>query len=71
MELMIWKVLTIASKKLCYYCQCYYFLDKWFKFQSSVCNRSNDVLMMSFGVNNAAILNIYAVDCCCIIFGVV
>ena len=26
--------------------------------------------MMSFGINNTAILNIYDIDCRCIIFGV-
>ena len=44
------------------------FLDKWFRFQSSV--RFNNVLMMSFGVNNTANLKIHGVDYCCIIFGI-
>ena len=45
----------------------YYFLNKESKFQSSACNACHDVAMMSFVVNNVAILNIHGIDYGCII----
>ena len=44
-----------------------YFLNKRFNFQQNVCNRSNDLLMMSMNLSNIAILNIKRPDCRCII----
>ena len=60
---------TSTSKEcdICHYC---YFLDKDFKFQSNVCNRCHDLLMMSMNLNDIAILNIKTSDCCCIISGI-
>ena len=43
------------------------FLDKGFKFQSSVCNCCYGVLMMSMNLNDIAILNTHDGDYCCII----
>ena len=55
-----------ASKKcnICYYC---YFSNKVFKFQLNVCNRCQDLLIMSMNLNDIAILNIKGSDYCCII----
>ena len=39
-------------------CNYRYFLDKSFKFQSYVCNRCHDLLMMSMNLSDIAILNI-------------
>ena len=61
---------TSVSKK-CNICNYRYFLDKWFRFQSSVCNGCHNILMMSVDIKNFAILNIDEVDYCCIIFNIV
>ena len=55
-----------------YYLSLLTFLDKESKFQSSVCIRCHDVLiiMMSMNLNDITILNIYGVDYCCIINGI-
>ena len=57
---------TSKSKEfdICYY---WYFLDKWFKFQTYVCNRYHDLLMMSMKLNNIYIFNIKNTDYRCII----
>ena len=47
----------------------WYFLDKGFKFQSNLCNRCRDLVMMSMNLSNIAILNIKGADYCCIISG--
>ena len=60
---------TIESKKFVL-CQYRYFLNKGFRFQSSVCIDCYDVLMMSIYINNIAILNIHGVNYCCIISGI-
>ena len=56
---------TSASKE-CDICHCF-FLNYSFKFQSNVCNRCHDLLMMSVNLSDIAILNIKYSDCCCII----
>ena len=38
------------------------FLDKGFRFQTTVCNSCHKVSMMSIGINNIGILDIYSVD---------
>ena len=52
---------TSASKEcdICHYHN--------FKFQSNVCNRCHDLLMMSIYLSTIAILNIKSSDYCCII----
>ena len=45
----------------------FYFLDKEFKFQTYVCNRCHDFLMISTNLSNIAILNINSADYNCII----
>ena len=40
------------------------FLNKGFKFQSSVYNDGSDVLMMSFGIKIIVVLNIDGIDYC-------
>ena len=52
---------------ICHYC---YFLNKGFKFQPNVCNRSHDLLMMSMSLSDIAILSIKSADYCCIISGI-
>ena len=52
---------------ICHYC---YFLNKGFKFQPNVCNRSHDLLMMSMSLSDIAILSIKSADYCCIIIGI-
>ena len=48
-------------------CHCWYLLDKKYTFQPSVCNGCHDILMMSFGISNVAILDINDVGYHCII----
>ena len=57
---------TSASKEcdICYY---WYFLNYSFKFQLNVCNRCDDLLMMSMNLSDIAILNIKGSDYRCII----
>ena len=43
------------------------FLNKGFKFQTNVCNRCHDLLMMSVNLSNITILKIKNSDYCCII----
>ena len=42
----------------CDICHYLYFLNNSFKFQPNVCNKYNDLLMMSININYIAILNI-------------
>ena len=65
---------TSASNE-CISCHYWYFPEKAFKFQSSVCNSCHDVLMvcidiMCIAINSITILNIHGVDYYCIIFGI-
>ena len=43
---------TIKWKK-CDICHYWYFLNKGFKFQSYICNRCHDILMMSMNLDSA------------------
>ena len=70
------KANTSKDYVICHY---WYFLDKEFKFKSSVCNGCYGVLTISVGVDNIEnnilnilinISNINGVDCRCIICGV-
>ena len=45
----------------------WYFLNYSLKFQTNVCNRCHDLLMMSISLSNIAILNITSSEYCCII----
>ena len=56
--------------KECIICHYWYFLDKWFNFQSFVCTGCHDVLMMSIGIKSIVILNIHGVNYRCIIVGI-
>ena len=42
-----------------------YFLNKGFKFQPYVCNKSHDLLMVSMNLSDTAFLNIKSSDFCC------
>ena len=57
---------TRASKE-CDIFHYWYFLNFSFKFQSNVCNRRHDLLMMSINLCDIAILNIKGSDYRCII----
>ena len=57
---------TSASKD-CDVCHYWYFLNFNFKFQSNVCNRCHDLLIMSVNLSDIAILNIKGSNFCCII----
>ena len=56
---------TSASKE-CDICRYWCFLNYSFKFQPNVCNRCNDLLMMSINLRDIAILNIKVFDYLCI-----
>ena len=60
---------TSASKE-CDICHYLYFLNKGFSFQSNVCNRCHDLLMMSINLSDIVILRIKSADYCCIISGI-
>ena len=55
---------TSASNE-CDICHYWYFLNFSFKFQSNVCNRCHDLLMMSINLSDIAILNIKDSDYRC------
>ena len=55
------------ESKECNMCRYWYYLDKGFKFQPYICNRCNDLLIMSMKLSNIAILKIKNADYCCII----
>ena len=57
---------TSASKE-CDICHYWYFLNYSFKFQTIVCNRYQDLLMISINLSDIAILNIKGSDYRCII----
>ena len=59
-----------STSNECITCHYWYFLDKAFKFQSSICNSCYDVLMMSIDINSIAILNDHGVDYYRIIIGI-
>ena len=66
-ELILIKKSASKEYDICHY---WYFLDKWFQFQSQVCNGCHDVLMMFVNLSDIAILNVNVVDYCCIITGI-
>ena len=51
-------------------CHYWYFLNKGFNFQSNVCNRYHNLLMMSMNISDIAVSNIKGADYCCIISGI-
>ena len=59
---------AIACKE-CIICHYWYLWDREFKFQSSVCNSCDDILMMSIDINSIVILNICGIDYHCVIVG--
>ena len=56
--------------KECIICHYWYLLQKWFNFQSAVCNGRHDVLIMSIDLNSIANINTHRLDYCCIINGI-
>ena len=59
-----------SELKECDICHYWYFLDEEFNFQSYVCNRCHDLLMMSMNLSNIFILNMRGPDYRCIISGI-
>ena len=59
-----------SESKKCDIFYYWYFLDKWFKFQSNVCNRCHDIFMMSMNLSDIAILNSKGADYRCINSGI-
>ena len=57
--------------KECDICHYWCFLNKSFQFQSYVCNKCYDLLMMSMNLRDVAILNIKNADYHCIITGII
>ena len=57
---------TSVSKE-CDICHYWYILNYSFMFQSTVCDRCHDLLMVSINLNDIAILNIKGSDDCCFI----
>ena len=57
----------IEVSKECNICHYWYLLNISFKFQSNVCNRCHDLLMISLNLSDIAILNIKSADYRCII----
>ena len=60
-------VIKANASKGCDICHYWYFLNKGFKFQTYVCNKFHNFLMMSMNLNDIAISNIKGSDYCCII----
>ena len=60
---------TSASKE-CDICHYWYFLNKWFKFQSYVSYSCHDLLIMSMNSSNVAILTIKNTDYRCVVTGI-
>ena len=56
-----------SKPKECDICHYWYFLNKWLKFQTYVCNRCHDLLMMSISLCNIAIFEIKNANYRCII----
>ena len=59
-----------GESKGCDGCHYWYFLNKGFKFQPNVCNRRQNLLMMSMNLSDIAILNIKGSDYRCITSGI-
>ena len=60
---------TSLSKEceLCHYC---FFKDVGFKFEEHVCNKCHDLLTMTFGLENIAILSTKGATFRCILWGI-
>ena len=56
-----------TSRSKVWYLSLLVFLNKGFKFQTYVCNRCHDLLMLSMNLNNIAIFQIKNADYRCII----
>ena len=57
------------ESKECNICHYWYFLDKGFKFQPTVCSGYHHLSTMSMSLSDIAILNIKSADYPCIIYG--
>ena len=58
-----------SASRECIICQYCYFLYMGFKFQSTMCNGCNNLLMMSLNINHIIIFNIIGIGYRCIIVG--
>ena len=59
-----------SGSEECDICNYWYFLNKAFKIQPNVCNRSHDLLMMSMNFSSIFISNIKNADYWCIVNGI-
>ena len=59
-----------SKSKDCNICYYWYFSNKRFCFQTYVCNRCHDLVMMSMNLCDIAILNIKTASYFCIISGI-
>ena len=50
-------LIKTSESKECGICHYWHFLNFSFKFQTNVCNRCHDLLMMSMNLSDIAILN--------------
>ena len=57
------------NSKECIVCH-YWFFNRGFKFQNSVCNGSHDLTMLCLSISNIVIITIKGVDYCCIIHNI-
>ena len=60
----------VSELKECDIFHYWYFLNKEFKFQSDVCNRCHDLVIISLNFSDIAVLNIKCSDYHCIISGI-
>ena len=59
-----------SKSKECDISHYWYFSNKGFKFQSLICNRCHDLLMVSLNLSDIAFLEIKNAGCHCIISGI-
>ena len=59
-----------SESEECDICHQWYFPTKRFKFQSYVCNRCHDLVIISINLSDIAILNIKVSDYRCTIIGI-
>ena len=58
------------NQKECMVCHYWYFKDIGYKYESHVCNKCHDLLMVVYDLKNFMILNIKGVDYRCYVFKV-
>ena len=59
-----------SSSKKCMLCHYWFFKDIGFKFEDHVCNGCHDLLAMTYGLENIAILSAKGLTFRCILLGI-